>query len=151
MYKELNVKLIILQFGGNVVPHITDNYKYYEKWFYSQLKLLEEIAPGVPVIVIGVADMSMKKKDRYVSYPNIEKIRDALKNATFKADAVYWDMYEAMGGQNSMPSWVFAEPPLASTDFVHFTPKGAKIISQMFYNSFIYEYNRYEQLNRNDQ
>ena len=66
--------------------------------------------------------MSMKERNRYVSYPNIEKVRDALKQASFSAGAAYWDMFEAMGGRNSMPSWVFAQPPLASTDFVHFTP-----------------------------
>jgi hypothetical protein len=53
-------------------------------------------------------------------------------------------MYKAMGGKNSMPSWVFAEPPLASDDFVHFNPRGAKTIAQMFYNAFILEYHRFE-------
>jgi hypothetical protein len=61
-----------------------------------------------------------------------------------RADAVYWDMFEAMGGRNSMPSWVFADPPLASSDFVHFNVRGSKIIAQMFYNSLIYEYNLYK-------
>jgi hypothetical protein len=144
MYKSLNVKLIILQFGGNVVPYIVENYKFYENWFYDQLIRIKQVCPGVCIIVIGVADMSVKEKDRYVTYPNLNKVRNALKNATFRADAAYWDMYEAMGGKNSMPSWVFAEPPLAAKDFVHFNPHGSKIIAQMFYNSFIYEYDKYE-------
>jgi hypothetical protein len=86
----------------------------------------------------------MKDKDRYVSYPNIEKIRDAMKNAAFDANCAYWDMYEAMGGKNSMPSWVFATPSLASKDFVHFNTRGARIIANMFYNSLMYEYNLYK-------
>jgi lysophospholipase L1-like esterase len=142
--KQLNVKLIILQFGGNVVPHIINNYKYYENLFYSQLQRIKELQPDIGIIVIGVADMSIKDKDSYVSYPNIEKVRDALKNATLRSNAVYWDMYEAMGGKNSMPSWVLANPSLASSDFVHFNARGAKIIAQMFYNSLIYEYTLYK-------
>jgi hypothetical protein len=144
MYKLLNVKLIILQFGGNVVPYIVENYKFYETWFYDQLIKIKEVCPGVCIIVIGVADMSVKEKDKYATYPNLNKVRKALKDATFRAGAAYWDTYEAMGGKNSMPSWVFAEPPLAAKDFVHFNPRGANIISQMFYNSFIYEYDKYE-------
>jgi len=144
MYKLLNVKLIILQFGGNVVPYIAENTKYYEKWFYSQLRRIKQVCPGISIIVIGVADMSVKDKDKYVTYPNLDKVRKALKNATFKGGAAYWDMYRAMGGKNSMPSWVFANPPLASKDFVHFNPGGARIIAQMFYNSFIYDYNKFE-------
>ncbi len=144
MYRLLNVKLIILQFGGNVVPYIAENTKYYEKWFYSQLRRIKQVCPGVSIIVIGVADMSVKEKDKYVTYPNLDKVRKALKDATLKGGAAYWDMYRAMGGKNSMPSWVFANPPLASKDFVHFNPRGARIIAQMFYNSFIYDYNKFE-------
>jgi hypothetical protein len=144
MVKKLDVKLIILQFGGNIVPNIRKDYSYYEKWFYSQLNFIRTNAPDVEIIVIGVSDMSMKKGDKYVTYPNLELVRNALKKATFRANAVYWDMYEAMGGENSMPSWVFANPPLAGTDFVHFNPKGAQIIANMFYNALMLEYNQYK-------
>jgi hypothetical protein len=141
---QLNVKLIILQFGGNIVPNIRTDYSYYENWFYKQLEFIRTNAPDAQIIIIGVADMSMKKNDRYVSYPNIELVRDALKNAAFKANAIYWDTYEAMGGKNSMPSWVFAHPALAGTDFVHFNRLGINIIANMFYNAFIYEYKQYK-------
>lgn len=143
-FRELNVKLIILEYGGNVVPYLTTNYDYYERLFAAQLKRLHEVVPGACIIVIGVADMSMKEKDKYVSYPNIEKVRNALRKAAFSANAAYWDMFKAMGGKNSMPSWVFAHPSLASSDFVHFNARGAKIIGQMFYNALIYEYNLYK-------
>ncbi len=144
MYRELNVKLFILQFGGNFVPSGLSNYTGYENWFSSQLKRIKKLCPGAAILVIGVADMSVKDKNRYVTNPNVEKVRDALKSAAFKSGAAFWDMYQAMGGHNSMPSWVFANPPLASGDFVHFNPRGAKTIAQMFYNSFILEYHRFE-------
>jgi hypothetical protein len=144
IFDKLHVKLFILQFGGNVVPNIVEDYGYYENWFYRQIIRIREVCPGSSVIVIGLADMSMKERDRFITYPNLEKVRNALKNAAFRAGAGYWDMYRAMGGYNSMPSWVFAKPPLAVKDFVHFNPRGAAIIAQMFYNAFIYEYNRYE-------
>ena len=142
-YKQLNTKLIILQFGGNVVPYITD-FGYYERLFSAQIRRIKKVAPDVAIIVIGVSDMSIKELNRYVTFPNLEKVRDALKKASLNNNAIYWDMYEAMGGKNSMPSWVFANPPLAAKDFVHFNPKGAKIIAHMFYNSFMYEYNLYK-------
>ena len=144
IFEKLHVRLFLLQFGGNVVPNIVDNYGYYENWFYRQLIRIRDVCPDASVIVIGLADMSIKEKGRFITYPNLEKVRNALKNAAFRADAGYWDMYRAMGGYNSMPSWVFAKPPLAVKDFVHFNPRGAAIIAQMFYNAFIYEYNRYE-------
>ena len=143
MYKKLNVRLILLQFGVNVVPHIVDDYTYYEKRFYKQLQYIRSMNPGIPVVVMGLSDMSRKENDYYVSYPNIEKIRNAQKNAAFKAGCAFWDTYEAMGGHNSMPSWVFAEPPLAHKDFTHFTYRGSKLIARMLYNALMHDYNAF--------
>ncbi|MEE4196371.1 MAG: hypothetical protein V2I54_01895 [Bacteroidales bacterium] len=143
MYQKLNAKLIIMQFGVNLVPHIVDDYSYYEHQFYKQLKTLKGLRPDICIIVIGVSDMSRNVMGHYESYPNIEKIRTAQKNAAFKAGCAFWDMYEAMGGKNSMPAWVNANPPLARTDFTHFTWKGSVIISKMFYDAFIHDYYEY--------
>jgi len=72
-------------------------------------------------------------------------VRDELKAATHKAGGVYWDMYKAMGGKNSMIAWVNASPPLAGTDFTHFTPQGTSVIANMFYNALILEYSSYNE------
>ena len=143
MLNKLNVKLLILEFGGNVTPYVTSNYDYYGKMFGKQLALIREIKPDLPMILIGPADMSRKRGGEYVSYPNIPNISKALRKQAFKYDVAYWDMYEAMGGENSMPSWVFHDPPLAGKDFIHFTRKGSEIISKIFYNALIMEYNDY--------
>jgi hypothetical protein len=47
------------------------------------------------------------------------------KKAAFKSGAAFWDMYKAMGGENSMPSWVFAEPA-GIERFVHFNHEELK-------------------------
>ncbi len=142
-YRMINVKLLILQFGVNIVPNVTENYEYYEKSFQKQLMALRQTIPNLPIIVIGVSDVSRNGSNGYESYPNIEKIRDAQKHAAFNTGCAFWDTFEVMGGRNSMPSWVLANPPLAQKDFVHFSPLGAKIIGEMFYRSFMHEYDRY--------
>jgi lysophospholipase L1-like esterase len=48
-----------------------------------------------------------------------------------------------MGGHNSMPSWVNAQPELARPDYVHFSARGARLVANMFYNALILEYNNY--------
>jgi hypothetical protein len=140
MYKDLHVGMLILQFGGNVVPYL-ESVSAYKKYFIRELSLLKRLLPGVPVLVVGPSDMSVKENGRYMTYPNLEKVRDAMRRAALDSGCSFWDMYEAMGGRNSMPSWVFAEPPLAVNDFVHFNIRGSRIIAEMLYNSIIYEYN----------
>ena len=145
-YDNINLGMILLEFGGNVIPFTTSEQgvKNYESWFYSQIKTLRKLNPDVPIIVMGVADMSTKEKDQYVSYPYITSIRDAMKRAAFRAGAAYWDMYEAMGGENSMPQWVNSNPKLATNDYTHYTPRGAKMIGNMFFNALMYEYQLYQ-------
>ena len=151
MLGKLNVKLIILHFGVNLVPVVRDNYNFYEERFYNQLKMFKSFNKDLSVIVMGVTDMSKKEGGQYVSYPNISKIRDAQKNAAFRADCAFWDSYQAMGGKNSMPSWVFADPPLARKDFTHFTYKGSVVISKMFYKALMRDYQNYKKNTRQKQ
>jgi lysophospholipase L1-like esterase len=141
----LNAKLLILQFGVNVVSDEVEDFGYYEKWMFHQLNAIAQMRPDLPVIVVGISDMSKKDGTEYMSYEAVSKIRDAQKNAAMDAGFAFWDMYEAMGGENSMPSWVWADPPLANTDFTHFNVKGSKIISNMLYNALMLEYRAYKQ------
>jgi lysophospholipase L1-like esterase len=139
----MNPKLIILQFGVNIVPHIVNSYTYYENQIYQQITALKKANPGVSVMLIGVSDMSRKVNGRFESYPNIELIRDAQRNGALRAGAAFWDCYRAMGGKNSMPAWVYASPQLASKDFVHFTYRGSNIIAEMFYSSLMELYDEF--------
>ncbi len=144
MYKELNIKLLILQFGGNTVPSMTEAHlKPYEHSLKAQLNLLKKLLPDVPIILIGLADMSIPQDGNFVTHPMVAAVRDAEKQAALASGCMFWDMYEAMGGENSMAAWVNTNPPLAAADYIHFSPQGAKIVAQMFYNALAYEYNRY--------
>ena len=119
------------------------NADYYQRAFKKELQFYKELCPGVPVIVIGPADMSYREKGIFYTCPNLESIRDALKSATLESEFAFWDLYEAMGGRNSMPSFVHTEPPLARTDYIHFTNLGINLMGEMFYNALMLEYSNY--------
>jgi len=143
MYKALNVKLVILQFGVNVVPGNLDDYTYYENGLLTQINQLKSLNPGMCFIVIGLSDASWKKGDAYETIPCVEKILNAQRNAAMRSGCAFWNLYQAMGGKNSMPSWVLAKEPLASSDFLHFNYAGARIVGKMFYSALISDYNEY--------
>lgn len=150
MYRDMKVKLMILQFGGNVIPYIKDP-GFYKRAFRRELRYLRRLCPDVPFIVIGPGDMSVKEDGKYITNAMVEPVRNALRDAALENGCAFWDMYEAMGGKNSMPSFVQADPPLAISDYVHFTPRGANLMSEMFYNALMEDYRRYlVQESRND-
>ncbi|MFT5980162.1 MAG: lysophospholipase L1-like esterase [Flavobacteriales bacterium] len=131
---QLQPELLLLQYGGNSVPYVKDTAQAenYGKWLKSQIKYLQKVAPNAAIILIGPSDMAHKEGDQFETYAFLEPVRDALKKAAFETNCGFWDIYEAMGGQNSMQAWVEAEPSLAGSDYVHFTPKGAKKIAELF-------------------
>lgn len=152
MFNKLNVKMVILEYGGNVVPFIetSKGVKNYGRMFGAQLRLFKKLNPTIPIIVIGPADMSQKVDGEFVTYPYIEELIDEMKAQTFKAGYIYWDMYRAMGGKNSMPEWVSYRPALAAGDYIHFTTRGAKIIAEKFYEAVIKIQNEYDYVNENN-
>ena len=145
MYADLDVKLLILQYGGNVLPNLksAEEAAQYGRFFGAQIGRFKKMIPGVAVIVIGPSDMSIKEGENYVTRPFLEEVRDALKSNALAQGAVFWDMYEAMGGRNSMVSWVTADPPLAATDYTHFSPQGAKKVGELFYTALINDFAAY--------
>ena len=143
MFHMMDVEMLILQFGANVMTTFGDNPGYYARRFTQELQMLKVLKPGLVILVVGVNDMSQNSPDGYRSYPNIVNLRDAQKKAAFDAGCVFWDLYEAMGGENSMPGWVFANPPLAQKDFVHFSIGGARIVGELFCRAWEMEYQKF--------
>jgi lysophospholipase L1-like esterase len=142
-YDYLNVKLIILQFGGNTLPYLkdkqmADNFGGYLK---SQIHTLKKIAPNASILLIGPADMSIKQGTEYVTHPLLEDLRNAIRNAAFDTGCAFFDMYDCMGGKNSMVSWV--EQGIAAKDYIHFSPQGARKIATLLYSSLMNDYNAY--------
>lgn len=142
-YDYLNVKLIILQFGGNALPSIKDatmavNYAGYLR---GQINIIKKMAPNASIIFIGPADMSVKDGTDYITHPQLEIMRDAIKKAALETGCAFFDMYDCMGGSNSMASWV--DQKLAARDYIHFSPQGARKIATLFYSALISEYNTY--------
>lgn len=148
-FNRLNVKLVILQFGANKVKNLSSSYSHYERALIRQIQTLRKIDPELAIIVIGVSDMSRHVKGKYETYPSVEKIRDAQRNAALKTGCVFWDLYKAMGGKESMPAWVFHKPPLASKrDFAHFTYSGSRVVGKLFNKAFFHDYNKYQEVMR---
>lgn len=144
MANDLNVRLVIMQFGVNAIPQeegkIIKDYTFYKTEFAKQLKFLHSSMPEAAVIVVGVSDRSIRKGDKYITNPNIFKLRQAQKEAALENDCIFWDLFQAMGGENSMPAWVLRDKPLANKDFIHFNNNGAEYVATMFLKALYKEY-----------
>jgi len=141
-YADLKPRLIIMQFGGNSVPYVTTRQQaeQYASFFGSQIKMLRRLAPEAAFLVIGPSDMSTRVDGNYVTWPGLEFVRDAMRETAFEEGCGFWDMYEVMGGNQSMVSWVASDPPYAGPDHTHFTPLGARKMAELLHRAIDIEY-----------
>jgi hypothetical protein len=145
IYEQQNVGLIIMQYGGNQVPFFTDSMSVvrYGRIFKSQLNKLRKIRPNVAILVLGPSDMSRFSQGAYETYPKLEQCVREMKKVALETGCVYWDLYAAMGGENSMPEWV--NQGLAGKDYIHFSPKGSSIAAQLFTDAFFTAFQNWKQ------
>lgn len=144
MMGHLNTELIIMQFGGNSVPYLKDSsaVRNYARQFKGQLASLKRLNPHTSILVIGPSDMSIFIDGYYQTYPLLPYLVACMKRYSNDIGAGYWDLFQAMGGENSMPTWV--EKGLAGQDYIHFSNRGSSIASQLFYEAFAVEYSKWK-------
>ena len=133
-YRETNTRLIILQFGGNMIPQ-TENAStisgYVRSTLRQQVRYLRACAPEASILFIGPSDMSTRIDGEMVTYPLVPYMDRLLKKMAQEEQIAYWSMYDAMGGNGSMVKWV--EIGLAGSDYVHFTRAGANKVGKILY------------------
>ena len=133
-YRETNTRLIILQFGGNMIPQ-TENPStisgYVRSTLRQQIRYIRACAPQASILFIGPSDMSTRIDGEMSTYPLLPYMDKLLKKMAEEEQIAYWSMYDAMGGKNSMVHWV--EVGLAGSDYVHFTRAGANKVGKILY------------------
>lgn len=144
-FKQENVSLVILQYGGNYVPvcHGERVISEYMKSLRRQIALLRRISPRSSFLFVGPADMATRMGGEMKTYPVLPQLVDSLREMSRKEGIAFWDMYNAMGGKGSIVRWYRASPQLAGSDFVHFTPKGAQKMADMLYGTLQMYYRFY--------
>ncbi len=142
----LDTRMIILQFGGNRAvsvrneKHISNYLRQLEK----QIDYFHEVAPDAEILFIGPSDMGRSVEGRVATIPMLPALNDSLKVMALSKGAAYWDLFNMMGGENSMVRWVKHSPPLASSDYIHFTTRGAEYVGMAFARAFGVCYNFYK-------
>lgn len=142
-YALLDIGLIILQFGGNSVPYLTNTQSIstYCKSIGRQIDRVHHCCPKAKILFIGPSDMSTTRGGTLQSYPKLETIIDSLQHTANSHGAAYWSIYHAMGGHNSMLSWVSQN--MAVTDYIHFNQKGANLMGDRLADAIMKMYNYY--------
>ena len=125
-YREQNVRLIIMQFGGNAIPFNENpgTISGIVKGLRQQVQYVRECAPEASILFIGPSDMMRQVDGEWESYPMVPYMDRLLRKMALEENIAYFSLFRWMGGTGSMQRW--KEIGLAGEDGVHFYRGGAR-------------------------
>ena len=125
-YRSENVRLIILQFGGNAIPsnEKPETIRGFVQGYRDQIHFLRKCAPDADILFIGPSDMMRLVDGEWQTYPMVPYMDRLLRKMAMEEEIAYFSLYQWMGGAGSMLRW--QETGLAGSDGVHFYRSGAR-------------------------
>jgi hypothetical protein len=127
----MDFKLIILHYGLNVISPEDTDYSWYEKRMEKVIAYLKNCFPEASFLLISVPDRSYKADEGFATIPAIPFLVECQKRIAKKTEIAFWNLYQAMGGTNSMIGWVKHTPPWAALDYTHLSHYGSRKMADM--------------------
>ncbi len=135
---SLKPDLVILGLGINDAygrKFSQDEFESNYGWLISDIR---KAAPETAIIFTTNNDSYLYR--RYVN-KNGEKVQQSMLKMAKEHDAGVWNMYEVMGGLNSVVLW--EKNNLVQRDKVHFTREGYLILGDLFFNALMKNFENY--------
>ncbi|MEG1648378.1 MAG: hypothetical protein RR277_00655 [Rikenellaceae bacterium] len=131
--KYTDYKLIVLQFGLNILTKGKNDYSYFENKMVDIVNNLKTYYPHASIIIMGISDRRVKVNNKYVAMSEINSLRKHQRAIAERTSVAYWDTYEAMHGKGGMGK--FVDNRWAAADNIHVNVTGARVIAEQFVRS----------------
>jgi lysophospholipase L1-like esterase len=138
--KVLDYRLIILHYGVNVADARNKNYDFYERAMTRVVDRMQRAFPHASILIVGMSDKSSRIDGEFVTDPSVPRLLKAQQRLAQRTHSAFWNLFEAMGGENSMVDWVEQSPPLANKDYTHINSRGGRKIAGLLYQHLMSEY-----------
>jgi lysophospholipase L1-like esterase len=138
--KVLDYRLIILHYGVNVAHASVKDYSFYERAMTRVVDRMQRAFPNASILIIGMSDKSSRIDGEFVTDPSVPRLLAAQQRLARRNHAAFWNLFDAMGGENSMVGWVENKPALANHDYTHVNSRGAHKIAELLSTYLMAQY-----------
>lgn len=135
--------LIILQYGLNVISEDMLDYSWYRARMIEVVRHLQDCFPDADILLLGVTDRSHQENGRYETMPEVLAMLHTQQQIARRAGIPFWNMFAAMGGENSMVR--FVENNWASKDYTHFSFRGGRELANALMKALLIEKEFYDE------
>ncbi|PQL95069.1 hypothetical protein C4S77_02325 [Apibacter adventoris] len=148
MHQALNqiqdYSLVILQYGINAMNAETTNWDWYIRIMNKVIQEIKELYPQSDILLLGIPDRSHKVNGEYKTMTTVTKMIEVQRTIAAENKIAFWNVYQAMGGENSMVEFVKAKPSKANLDYTHLNFLGGKEVANLLYKSLIFDYEKHK-------
>ena len=138
-----NYQLIILQYGLNVISPDNNDFGWYVNPMINVIQRMKQCYPDAAILLMSVSDRSTKVDGKFRTMESVPQMVAAQREIARKSQVAFYNLFEAMGGENSMVAFVENDPALANKDYTHLNFLGGRRVANVFVKSLLNEYQRY--------
>ena len=136
--------LIVFQYGVNLLfrPNDTD-YSYYVRLMNPVLRKFKTNLPDAEFLIVSSADRAFRYDGDYKTAIGLPNLLETQAKMALDNGFAFFNLFQTMGGTNSIVKWATETPPLANKDYVHPNAKGADILGEKIFEAIQNEYKKY--------
>lgn len=137
--------LIVMQYGVNLLfrPNDTD-YSYYTKNMTPVLEKFISAFPKTDILLVSSADRAFRYNGEYQTAKGLPNLLETQAKLAYDHHLAFFNLFETMGGENSIVDWASQKPPLANKDYVHPNAKGADVLAEKLFHAIMNDYHNYK-------
>lgn len=138
--------LIILQYGLNVAQDSVMNYDWYAHRMLKAIAQVKRCFPEADLLLLSVSDRSRQGEQGFETMPAVLALLHAQRKVAKRAGIPFWNLFGAMGGENSMVRYV--ENNWASKDYTHLGFRGGREVANALLEALAAEKDFYEEMEK---
>ena len=137
--------MIILQYGLNVANNKQTNYSAYANRMSQAVQHLKKGFPQTAIVIVGVGDRENRENGQLTTMRSIFNLMDAQQSMAAENGVVFWNLYEAMGGEGSIRRMAESEHPEAAKDYTHINRRGGQRVATAMFRSILHGWKNYNE------
>ena len=135
MNKHVDYDLIIMEYGLNALTATRTDYTFYADYMVKVVNHLRSCYPNADILMLGGGDRGVKKGTEVCSMATVASLIKSQREAARRAQCLFWDTREAMGGENAIVSWCKNND--VNKDYIHLSTKGGERLAKIFVESLL--------------
>ncbi len=141
--KYLQYDLLVFAYGTNVFSFKNEKYDWYQRRMIQIVKYMQKCYQNANVLIVSMGDRSTKIDGVMQTPAHLPDFIELQHDIARKSKSGFYNLYDAMGGSNSMVRWV-EKDALANKDYTHLNSKGAGIMGKKMFDWLMLNYKQYK-------